>query len=308
MVQINGDLVVYYGIMLLGACLGYTQAKLCAWASRDGLQAFILYALIASFEIILCGFIIMSKDIPSYLRWTSWIMFTRWACSSLVYNEFNGFKTDGDPREGIIDDQGELVLEYWHLSSFDDFRAIAILIGYWIVMEVFVIIALQPAKSNLETVCGSNHTLLGNLLEDENEEKPSESMQSFSFETSTVGKMDESLKSDLLHASKRQSLALSISTESTIFPLLNRATVVEPYNRIRPSVLANSVCSLSRMTYTENDFFKASESLPVSARAELSFLNISYTLTPRNAPPVKLLKGISGILRSGEMLAVMGTR
>lgn len=315
MAAINGSLLTFYVIMLLGACLGYTQAKLCAWASRDGLSAFILYALIASFEIILSGFVIFPKDIPLYLRWMTSLMFTRWACSSLIFNEFDGFKENGDLTEGILNDQGELVLKYLDLSNFYKDRALIILIAYWLVMEAVVVIAVWPAKSKLQVVSGLDHPSLALLWKggEDDESVAGTSKQSFAIDRSHDTALVDSLQVDLLQVStrKRQSLLSMRSSEvSSVWPqMVPRASLMEPYGSIRPSLVRQSIQSSSRITYTENDILKVGEHVPQSQQAELLFRNVTYTFASRGAAePVRLLKGVSGIVRPGEMLAIMGTR
>ena len=295
--------------MLLGSCLGYSQAKLCAWNSKDGLSAFVLYALIASVEIVMAGFIILPDDMPTYVRWITMLMFTRWSCSLLVVNEFDGFKSDGNILKGIPNDQGEYVLKYLNLSNFHDTRAIVILICYWVALEAWVMVALWPPKSQLVYVSSKDHPLLLDVVGEKGVAEDGEGL-SFAMET-TVG--NEELRADLLAADarRRQTLASFSTLDGALFPYMTsrftNTSLFEPYNSVSPSTAHQLSLSSSRVTYTETDEYRCGEPLTNSQRARLTFRDITYTLPSRKGP-VKLLQRITGTVSPGEMVAIMGSR
>jgi ABC-type multidrug transport system ATPase subunit len=304
MANVYGPDVIFYGILLLSATLGFSQAKLCALLSPDSQTAFIYFALLISFEMILSGFLIFPEDAPDYLKWTMDIMFTRWAVYGLLYNQFNNFKENGDITNGILNDQGELVLNLYGLSSFDILRSLWILGVYLVGLEVLVIISMLPKTNRLKLMTSSSD---------------SSSLQWNIEEGSGVASgTSQSLQIDLLSNSNRETLSSrSFFDRFSIPEVVSQVTphLIEPYNRMTASssqhdsqVLTSEGRLVPRLTHTEpRDSCRVSDLLESHQRAELLFRNVTYTIKGSKTEEVQLLHGISGVVRSGELCAIMGS-
>lgn len=302
--EIYGPTEIFYLIVLLSACLGYSQAKLCALLCRNSQSAFVLYALLACCEMILSGFLILPDSAPSYLQWTLDITFSRWAISGLIYNQFHNFKENGDLSNRILNDQGEIILKYYDLDSFNMINCIIILVIYFIGLELLVIYALLPKKTKLIHVLSlSDPKIQWNIIDEIIEQVDTESLQIDLLPTN----QENSFSIRSMPLFNRSSLQLIINTSSSF-------SIIEPYDGIYTSFSQKeSIYSEGRLTphltYTEpENIYRLSKILEINQRVELLFRDVTYTINQqKNGEKKELLHKISGIVRPGEMCAIMGS-
>jgi ABC-type multidrug transport system fused ATPase/permease subunit len=304
MADVYGPDAIFYSILLLSAALGFSQAKLCALLSPDSQTAFIYFALLISLEMILSGFLIFPEDAPVYLKWTMDIMFSRWAVSGLLFNQFNNFKENGDIANGILSNQGELVLNLYGLSSYDIWKSIWILCVYLVGLEVLVIISVMPKINRLKLMTSlSDSSRLWNIEE----------------EAVVASGTSQSLQIDLISNSNRDRDTLSSKSFFDRFSIAEAVgqvtpNLVEPYNRMTASssqhdsqLLTSEGRLAPRLTHTEpRDSCRVSDVLEPYQRADLVFRNVSYTIKNKTEE-VQLLRGVSGVVKSGELCAIMGS-
>lgn len=296
MCHVFGPDDIFFSVLLLCALLGYSQAKLCALLSPNSQTAFVYYALLMSFEMILSGFLIFPENAPIYLKWTIDIMFTRWAVYALLFNQFNNFKDDGNLLEGILNNQGELVLQFYGISSYDVARSILFLVFFLVVFEVLVMLALFPGRDRLVKLSSLTEAT---HLWDLNDTSPPLSVTS------------QSLQIDLISTDTISSKSIverfSLSTVFTHFP----PSLVEPYDKMTISSNQTTFQSdgrvVFRQTYTETrDSCRVSDVLDLHSRAEFLFRRINYSFH-KGGDDIRLLHGISGLVSSGELCAIMGS-
>lgn len=302
MSEVYGPQDIFFIVLLLSALLGYSQAKLCALLTPNSQTAFVYYALLISLEMVLSGFLIFPDNAPDYLKWTMDLMFTRWAVYGLLFNQFHNFKENGNLFEGILNNQGDLVLQFYGLSSYDITRCIWILTIFFAVMEFMVIIAMLPPRN-----------LLSKL-----DSLPEASIQCHGEAADqAISEISQSLQIDLISTSRGDTFSSKSFVDRFSIPtVLSQFTpsLIEPYdklttssNRIQPQLLAPDGRILNRRTYTEpRDSCRVSDILEPQSRGQLLFRDVTYSIQ-KNGESVRLLQGISGLVSSGELCAIMGS-
>lgn len=310
MANTYGPTNIFFIILLLSAALGHSQAKLCAFLSPNSETAFVYYALLMSFELILSGFLIFPDDAPIYFKWTMDIMFTRWAIYGLLYNQFNNFKENGDLLNGILNNQGEIVLNFYGLSSFDIFRSIWILGIYFIGLEILVIISMLPKRDKLIKVISlSNSNILWDIEEQHHHQQQGQGQISGTSQSLQIDLISNSINET--HSSKSLFERFSIPTiVSQVTPSL-----IEPYGKRMTSFSQMDSQFLTpegrlapRLTHTEpRDSWRVSTALELHLRANLIFRKVSYIIKNKKGEDIKLLQEISGVVKSGELCAIMGS-
>jgi hypothetical protein len=315
MIQPFGPDEIFFGILFLSSILGYSQAKLCALLSPNGQTAFVYYALLISCEMILSGFLIFPKDAPIYLKWTMDLIFSRWAVYGLLYNQFNNYKETSEFANGMQSYQGELVLKYYGLSSYDLPRSIWILVIYLVGLELMVMYSMLPKTNKLRRYSSLTDSSIHLDVEDPHGPAVvtatplySESSQSLQIDlisddpTRTSTRNAQSISSAIFNR-------ISLSSLSVVSQLTSH--LIEPYDKI-PSQQhppgSEGRVDPRQPSYTEpRETCRVSDILEPKTRAELIFKNVSYQVQNSKGKEIKLLQGVTGIVKSGELCAIMGS-
>lgn len=99
MVSIQGPLSNYLGTTFMIILIGYSLALNCAvWCSSIHL-ANLVFACLALFFLLFCGFLQPISNLPALWYWTSSFTYTRWAFESLMISTF----TNAEDGEAYLD-------------------------------------------------------------------------------------------------------------------------------------------------------------------------------------------------------------
>ena len=121
------------------------------------------------------------------------------------------------------------------------------------------------------------------------------------------------------NSSTHSKIHILVTTATTAMKQLydNQPSLLySPYTVLRPSVVINLSTSLKsqvdnhdelsfRSTYVEE--FGTVPMLPIAERALLTFKDVAYTRTSAFGPPLRLLTGVRGAVKPGELCAIMGS-
>jgi hypothetical protein len=329
MINLRGSLVQLYVTLILTSILGYNQALLCSWFANDALTAFVYFAMICIFEIVFSDFVIPHSEYKTYIRWIPNVTFTKWSIAQTIYNQFNDFKY----REG------DVVLDYYDFDNMKFSYTLLILISYVIILELFILYFMLPAKTKLVSHSGVNapDSLFDEVNLDINRETNngigydgyidrSSTASHLQVENVTIenpltrvktGATDATLLWNGPRATFQLPRASFTSSQHSYF----RISIVQPYNACSQAYVpgvSNTKYNdnSSSLSFAENaihrrdakETFRPSDILGASSGAMLTFCDVSYKKNiSKNKPPVQLLHSIYGSVRQGEMCAIMGS-
>jgi ABC-type multidrug transport system ATPase subunit/ABC-type multidrug transport system permease subunit len=313
-VQINGSRAVFYGITFLTSVAGYGMAKLCAWLTSSALTGLVLFSMTCSINLITCGFLIVSDNIDLYLRWLLNLSFSQWSIGQLIYNEFHDFKGA----------QGDAVLEYYNFEDEDLLTTVLVLALFFVVFESVSLYQMRPVTNRVEVV-ESGHPRFTEIA-NKHAQAPDpirDTMVTSSGASIASSRKSSSHQSLLREHDPEMHFAdgRTISGQSSAMRAFTmRGSNASNNARRNTSIsLASAIQGISpvrdfiddaaniRNTYTESALvFERIDEDPRAKKVRLEFRDIKYSVGAGEASKV-LLDGVFGGVKSGEMLAIMGS-
>ena len=326
----NGNQSIFFGILLGISVLGYSLARVCAYLSPDPLSGLVLFSVLVSFQIILCGFLAIQEDVDGYLSWIIYTPFARWSVGQMIYNAFNDYKGS----------EGDIVLDYYGYSDMNISTTCLIIAAYFVVMETIVLLIMKAGRSTIKNLdygdplcdklakaCSSTSAvpvgddsissarvsikssmeLCHNDTTDLKEpifNRPSAAAIPLYYHSPRLSRSSNRLTSyrsdgadDEISNNPKYIDSSRLSDATNI-----RFSLIERYDAIRQNAETNI-----RSTYTENKTVFRETIVEQKNNANLEFRDINYNIKTRGKENKSLLKGVFGSVDPGSMLAVMGS-
>ena len=215
------------------------------------------------------GFGVNINDLPVIWRyWATYVAYPRWVFEGLMVNQWESFDTDDDV--GSPDGNGN-VLSLYGFEGFNKYNTYWILLLFCAFNALITLYALYPAKRKIKRV-----------------EKPTEEFEIPIPESTSLMK------------------TISQTGSITSSALLRLATI----DATSPIQITKDVMKgrKPQQNYTIEYYRSSSGVVGLATGCRLTFNNLSYSvIDPKDKKlKLKLLRGVSGFVNPGEMMALMG--
>ena len=293
MINVHESFHNFSWLVTMASLLGYCMAQFSANMSTSAVNAFVLFSVLASIQLVFSGYLIMKSLFPSYLEtWAVYTTFTWWIVGQLMYNEIRDY--------GNLGAQGLLQLKVYDYQFMDMETSKKWLLIWFVCFEVAIFLSLFQYKTKVKSISIDE----ANYLEisgdknttSESDRNDSESyMHSFSLET----------KEKLLPNSARNENEPKMSFGSRLSSFVSQSisglqkVPLLSYHGARPTNLSDDAI---RNTYTEiEDVFETGRTLPANKQVKLSCTGVSYTIDKDR----KLLSNVDFVVVPGDLCAIL---
>lgn len=292
-------LALFYPMIMLTALFASSVAMWCGMINKNATSALALFIVIAVFNMNFAGYLVTERQMEDWVDWLLPVSFMRYAVGLLFNEMFTGVFV-----------LGEVLIEVWDYGDMTVNKCLLIAGGWFIGIQFLLLVAMFPwpsglrkyaskkvascKKSNASEIEGG---AVNPLFEDADEERLG-SVQLSSIGSGTPSTVHRPTQDDFRPSNVR----LSMQTGS-------RGSVVDRISNIFESDRSTMV------SYVENrqSYFDVTvaRSVPEDKRVTFSFKNITYTIPVNSkdstvAQERRLLRNVSGVVKPGEMMALMG--
>ena len=288
-------LALFYPMMMLTALFASSVAMWCGLVNKNATSSLAMFIVIAVFNMNFAGYLVTKSQMEDWLDWLMHFSFMQFAVGLLFNKVFSGVYVLGD-----------VLIELWDYDHMKYWKSMVVCFAWLIGIQLLIYVAMVPWPSRLKKYDSleSAHVENVSIVNSDTSENPMHEGEDDERDSNLqLAKIDRGSLSN----SRRSSITNRSSEHNG-----RRSSMIE---RISNTFLIDQG---SLATYFENRESTYSVSfrrlIPEDKRVVFSFRNISYTIPledPKQKRSIdeaerKLLDNVSGFVRPGEMMALMG--
>ena len=307
-------LTLFYPMMMLTALFASSVAMWCGLVNKNATSALALFIVIAVFNMNFAGYLVTENQMKDWLDWLLPLSFMRYAVGLLFNEIFSGVYVLGD-----------VLIKLWGYDDMSLNKCVLISLGWFVGIQILILVAMFPWPSRLKKYTSKQQAAVRPVHSSTGGAALNPLCDDLVFGDSDVDERGDSIV-------QLSSLSLSQSSSpsgSVTQPSVGVESCSEPEGTGRGSIMGRisnvfdtDLDRGSVASYVENreSYFhsSAARSLPEDKKVTFSFQNMTYTIPVKGevgdknkhmaaaATERQLLCNVSGVVRPGEMMALMG--
>jgi ABC-type multidrug transport system fused ATPase/permease subunit len=299
-------LTLFYPMMMFTALFASSVAMWCGLVNKNATSALAMFIVIAVFNMNFAGYLVTESQMKDWIDWLLPISFMRYAVGLLFNEIFSGVYVLGD-----------VLVTLWDYGNMTLSKCLLISCAWFVGIQLLIVIALFPWPSRLKTFVSKEEACVEKPLALSNsQEEPSLNPLCECSEEAEEARMGSVQLSSLSAA--RPSTHPSSSPSSEIERVSEQGGMRRSMADRVSNVFDSDRASVASYVENRESLYvsTAKSSIPEDKRVIFSFQNMTYTIHVKGgregkasssaAKERELLCEVSGVVRPGEMMALMG--